>query len=312
MKKGTTIKEIADIADVGVIVGRFQTPYLHEGHMEIIQHVCNRHPRVFIFLGQSPLKCTRQDPLDFQSRRWMVEDAFPDVEVHRIDDVGDNTRWSRNLDKHINLLIGPSQKVVLYGSRDSFLRAYSGRFPTDELKASRQISATEIRRKTGIKAKRTQEWREGVCWAAENQWPKVYATVDMATYDKKGNRLLLGRKADELLWRFPGGFSDVNSDSFEADAVRELQEETHVVVKNMQYIGSTIVDDWRYRTQQDKIKTLFFGVTDYDDSQLKADDDLVETLWMPLPEMVQRHNQILVPNHRILWQMFDRWLRQIS
>jgi len=59
--------------EIGVIVGRFQTPFLHEGHWEIINYVTYKHPRVFVFLGQSPLKCTQNDPLDFNTRRAMIE-----------------------------------------------------------------------------------------------------------------------------------------------------------------------------------------------------------------------------------------------
>jgi len=59
-------------SEIGIIVGRFQSPFLHSGNKEIIQHVINKHPKVYIFLRQSPLKCNSHDPLDFNVRRAMI------------------------------------------------------------------------------------------------------------------------------------------------------------------------------------------------------------------------------------------------
>lgn len=295
-----------EVAEIGVIVGRFQTPYLHEGHIEIIDHVVKTHPRVFIFLGQSPLKCTQNDPLDFNTRRAMLEEAYPDIEVHRIDDVGDNSRWSRDLDKMIGLLAGPFQKVVLYGSRDSFLKAYKGHYPTEVLQATRHVSATEIRKSIGIRSKKSRSFREGAVWAMQNQWPKVYATVDMAVFSEYYSHILLGKKPSDTLWRFPGGFSDIKSLSFEDDAIRELQEETNITALNSEYVGSTLIDDWRYRGQVDKIKTMFFVVTRWEGCP-KAGDDLEKIEWKLLKKL---HPDELVPNHRILWSMLMSWFEK--
>jgi bifunctional NMN adenylyltransferase/nudix hydrolase len=301
-----------DTAEIGVILGRFQTPFLHEGHREVIQHVIDHHPRVFVFLGQSPLKCTQNDPLDFNTRRAMLEEAFPDIEVHRIDDVGDDTRWSRELDRQIGLLAGPGQKVVLYGSRDSFLKAYKGHYATEELRATHHVSATEIRRRIGVKSKKSQAFREGAVWAMQNRWPSVLACVDIAVVeffpDSGSCRVLLGKKPTDTLWRFPGGFSDIISSSFEEDAKRELLEETHLVATDITYIGSHLIDDWRYRSQVDKIKTLFFVVRNWD-GVAEAGDDLSEVKWWHYEEI---HPEILVPNHRVLLNFLVNWKEQIN
>ena len=72
--------------DVGVIVGRFQVPSLHEAHRELIQSVVNKHPRTIIFLGVSPVPTSRNNPLDFETRRRMIQDEFPEVEILYIKD----------------------------------------------------------------------------------------------------------------------------------------------------------------------------------------------------------------------------------
>ena len=66
-----------DSYDVGVIVGRFQVPELHPGHIDLIQTVCDAHDKVVIFLGLSPLMVTRENPLDFESRKQMILAKFP-------------------------------------------------------------------------------------------------------------------------------------------------------------------------------------------------------------------------------------------
>lgn len=42
------MKTVNETAEVGIIVGRFQVPSLHEAHKELIQTVVNKHPRVLI------------------------------------------------------------------------------------------------------------------------------------------------------------------------------------------------------------------------------------------------------------------------
>ncbi len=42
------------------------------------------------------------------------------------------------------------------------------------------------------------------------------------------------------------------------DAKREVQEEAGVEVGNITYLGSTLINDWRYRGEIDKIKTALF------------------------------------------------------
>lgn len=131
----------------------------------------------------------------------------------------------------------------------------------------------------------------------------------MAVIDKRNStwRLLLGRKHAETLFRFPGGFSDINSPSFEEDAQRELMEETNLDVQDIKYIGSLLVDDWRYRSQIDKIKTLFYFIipTTY---KAIAGDDLQEVKWFDIEEINPEKD--LVPNHRKLYSKLRVFLME--
>lgn len=296
------MKIVEQKAEVGVIVARFQSPFLHEGHLEILNQVVASHPRVLVFLGLSPLKCTFNNPYDFSIRKAMLEEKFPNVEVLYIEDVGDNGIWSKNLDRMIAKAVGPQLKVVLYGSRDSFIKAYQGRYNTIELVPSKYISASEIRKEAGIKAKHTLDFRLGIAHAVQNQFPSFKLTVDMAVVNFDTKELLLARKPNRDLLCFPGGFTDPAKDkSAEDAAVRETTEETGLITTVERYVGSTFVDDWRYKSEQDKIMTMLF-VMRYKDGTPKASDDIAFVTWKKFGELSEEE---VSANHRPLLHMLN-------
>ena len=293
-------------AEVAVIVGRFQAPFLHEGHREILDLVTKAHPRVLIFLGLSPLKCTFNNPYDFATRKSMIEALYPDVELLYIDDVGNNELWSKNLDRQIAKAVGPGLKVVLYGSRDSFINGYIGQYPTIELIPSKFISASEIRKRIGIKGKNSQDFREGVAWAVQNQFPSFKATVDLAIVDYDNKRILFGQKPNDELLRFVGGFTDVDKDKCaEEAAIREGKEETALELTVEGYLGSTLVNDWRYRRERDKIMTFFY-VMRYQGGNPVPQDDIKSLSWKKFGEITEAD---FVPAHRPLILMLNDYFK---
>lgn len=280
--------------DVGVIIGRFQVHELHDAHIDLIQTVCDKHEKVIVFLGLSPLMVTRENPLDFESRKQMILEQFPDVNVLYVKDQHDDDVWSKKLDEQIEDLVSPQQTVVLYGGRDSFIPHYSGRYSTAELVPDAYFSGTEIRKSISRKVKASADFRAGVVWAAHSQFPTAYPCVDVAVLDEQTDRLLLARKQHEKEYRLIGGFADPNSPNFEADARREVAEEAGIEISDPKYLGSFRVDDWRYRREVDSIKTLLFVAT-YTFGRPSPNDDVVEVKWFNIDTL--NLNQI-VPNHR--------------
>lgn len=199
------IDKVEDKADVGVIVGRFQVHKLHKGHRELIKSVTSEHKKVIILLGISPIPMSPLNPLDFESRKKMIEKKFPQVTILYILDHPSDEVWSRNLDQTVGAVIGPNQTAALYGSRDSFMRHYSGRFPVVELVASHHINGTKGRTEIGQFAGHSPAWRAGAIWASQQCYPTVFPTVDVAIFkDRLKPQLLLGRKPNAELWQLPG------------------------------------------------------------------------------------------------------------
>lgn len=284
--------------DVGVIIGRFQVPDLHEAHRALIQHVCDNHGKVIVILGLSPLRVTFNNPLDFEARKQMILDAFPKVNVLYVKDVNSDDVWSRKVDEIVHDVLTGTQTAVLYGSRDSFIKHYSGRFPTRELEQDVFISGTEIRKSiSSSSVKSTSDFRAGVVWASQAGFPKVYPTVDIAILNEDETKVLLGRKPYEDRFRFIGGFVDPFVDSsYEEAAIREVAEETNAIIDAPEYIFSTYVDDWRYRSERDRIFTTFFKAH-HTEAALCPGDDISEVRWFSLDTLT---SDSIVETHHVL------------
>ena len=283
--------------DIGVIVGRFQAPDLHQGHRDLIETVMDNHQQILIFLGLSPARSTLNNPLDFETRRKMIQASYPDVNVLYIDDSPSDKAWSKRLDSQIRKLTSPASSVVLYGSRDSFISHYHGKYDTIELAQKVFTSATQIRNEVSLTTKGTEDFRLGVIYGVSNQYARVMPTVDVAIWNADHTELLMAQKKDEDKWRFIGGFADKGG-SYEQDVRREISEEAHIEVTDINYVGSGAVDDWRYRGERDGIKTMLFE-TEYMHGKPTPDDDIEKLKWVRATDMDKEVND----THRFLFEM---------
>lgn len=285
--------------DVGVLVGRFQVHELHDGHLDLLDHVFENHDRVIIFLGVSPLPNSASNPLDFESRKQMLLDEYPQANVLYVNDHPSDHVWSRKLDEQITSLVLPGQSVMLYGGRDSFLPHYHGRFPTQELMQDMVLSGTEIRRQIARgSARNSPDFRAGAIWASMSRFPTAYQCVDVAVFNEDQSRILLGRKrSDGERFRFFGGFSDPSSEALEQDARREVKEEAGIDITDPVYVGSAKIDDWRYRYERDCIKTALFRAKYLSGRPTPGDDIDGEVKWFDLTDL---NEETLVPAHHPL------------
>lgn len=268
----------------GVIIARFQTPYLHEGHKALIEAVQQKHGNVVIVLGISPVRGSGKNPLDFPTREKMIKKEYPEVVVLPLPDHPIDTKWSHNLDVLLTNTF-PGSSFALYGSRDSFIDYYSGKNSVVELAKHGEHNASEIRRTIKEKAMDSIEFRTGIIYAYANTYPKVYPTVDIAVFRNNKKEVLLGRKENDPSWRLLGGFGDPTDESFETAARRELQEECgNIEVSAMHYEGSFRMNDWRYKNEVDKIITTLFSA-DYISGEPVGSDDIAEVKWFTLEQL---------------------------
>lgn len=320
---------------IAVIVGRFQNYKLHDGHKALIQHASDNYDQIIIALGTSRKRSCKTDPLSVATRiriirRDMSLAAYQKTTFIKLLDKKSDEDWSNTLDTVCSLHDIHEVGIDLIVGRDSFRSHYSGKYINNfvEIPEVESENATKYRDNINDVAHiaHQKSFAQGVIWSTQQQYPKVHATVDIAVVRKIDNKvlILLGRKPEEKGWRFPGGFSDPTDDSYEHAAVRELKEETNIVVghKRLEYLTSMRLDDWRYRTGADKVITSLFvcpfnntGTGAMADSyilkDMKAGDDLAELKWVELsPDLAtDKYTSysvspvVLEPEHKKLFEV---------
>lgn len=295
------MEAVTEEYDVGVLVGRFQVSDLHEGHKSLIDSVMARHQKTILILGMSALPISTSNPLDFESRRQMIQAVYPNLNILYVRDVPNDGIWSKNIDRIIRDLIGANQTAAIYGSRDSFIPHYHGTYPTVELVSEMEISGTEHRREIGKAARNDPAWRAGVIWATQQFFPTSYVAVDIAIFTQDGGKLLLGRKPNESALRLPGGFSDPQMPGgLKQDAERELHEETGLRVPALSYVDSFPIDDWRYSGEPHAVKTVLYVGYLPAGQIAEAADDLAEVHWVDKGSLPPLGGGNLMPVHRPL------------
>ncbi len=314
--------EKGKINKMGVVIGRFQTPELTHAHKALLVHAWEKNDRLLIFIGTSSVKNTLKNPLSVEARLMMLEYFMRGLmntqnktyELHIIPDYKSDKKWSDHLDNRIindyfqitgNDLDHPLPEIVLYGGRDSFIKYYSGNFKTEALSFGiDEVTATEDRKYCHENVYNDQQWRRGVIHASAQRYPVSYQTVDIAVIrnnpDNKILEILIARKKYENRYRFIGGFVDPADQTLEDAARREMKEECNNINTGfMHYLGSTRIDDWRYRSEQDKIMTTLF-YTWYKSGEIEPTDDIEELRWVN-PEVMGTLG--IEPEHHVLWNI---------
>lgn len=288
---------------IGSVVGRFQVHDLHDAHRYIIDQVVNNHKKSIIFLGVPKVVGTKKNPLDFDSRKKMIQASYPDSVILALPDFGDDVKWTSELDRRIREVY-PIGDVVLYGGRDSFIPYYKrgkGQFDCRELDQYTFVSGTEVRKIVSETVKNSPDFRAGVIYNAYNQYPKVHPCVDVAIMNDD-DKILLAKKPYENGWRFIGGFAHPTDDSFESTAKRKISQDAGngLEISELKYIGSTLVPDWRYRGEEDKIISNFYK-TKYIGGIIEPSDDVSELKFFNIKDL---NDDLFVIEHRILLKIF--------
>ena len=243
--------------EVGVVVARFQVAELHEGHKQLINTVLHYHKKVIIFLGMSKKSSDKSSPLDFANRRAMIHEAYPNVIVLPQLDMRDDHKWSANLDAQISLPFG-ELSAVIYGSRDSFIPHYHGKYKVIEVLPKTPVNGTAERLAVSREVVPSVDFRKGIIYQTFTQRPVTYPTVDVVAYNDQG-QILLAKKPNEVLYRFIGGFVDRTDTNWEHAAKREFMEESGgCEIGDLKYVASSKINDWRYAKSESGIMTTLF------------------------------------------------------
>ena len=128
------------------------------------------------------------------------------------------------------------------------------------------------------------------------KYPRPAVTADCIVITKEENaKVLLIQRGDEPYkgtWAFPGGFMNMD-ETTEQCAIRELEEETGLKVKDVHQIGaySKVDRDPRGRT----ITVAYLAIIDKPISVV-GQDDAAKAEWWPisaLPQLAFDHDEIM-------------------
>lgn len=284
-----------------VIVGKFQVAELSNEIMNKIERVVKEHHTTIIALQDAAVPASKNNPLDFETRRQMLLQHFPAISIIRIRDQRNNENWSQELDKAIGEALHENEPVI-YGHKKA-IKCYEGIFHTEELNDISLIEVEKIETPgTGIIS--AQAFRAGAIHTIQQQYSKVFPTVDVAVF--RDEKLLLARKPKEDKFRFIGGFSDPEDESYEEAAKREVKEEADIGIDNIRYIGSAKVDDWRYRDEPDKVITHLFKAS-YASGSITAQDDIAELRWFDMNELSDDN---FVHEHIVLFNLLKQSMNE--
>lgn len=283
--------------DIGVIVGRFQVPELSKGHTHIIDNVIESHKKILIIAGVSQTLGTKNNPLNYSMRLQMIQEKYPETLISHLLDVSSDDIWSKNLDILIRSMY-PMGSICIYGGRDSFQKHYTGVYDTFEIGTTDCKEGTKIRQDVGDTIIDSYDFRSGMIYQSQNQYSKVFPTVDIAVI--KNNQVLLGRRTTTSALRFPGGFVDPIDKNIEECALRELYEEFDVEVDfdSIKYVGSNLQNDWRYNSPNEKIMTSLYKVNYIYGGTVK--DEFYSVEWVTIG-----HNQLtkIEDSHKKLFEL---------
>ena len=290
---------------VGVVVGRFHVAKLHAGHRYLLSAVASKNSKLLIVVGETKSLPTNKNPLTFEMRKEMLQKEFPEAIIVSLSDHKSDTEWNRSLDSLVEKMF-PDAVITMYGSRDSFLTTYGGRYAKEEIEQIPAKSGTEYRLKVAKKPLASKDFRQGVIHAVTARPGIPYPTVDTAVVRTETREILLaGKNMDGGKLRFIGGFFDARLDkSFELAARRETREETgSIETDEYRMLGSAVIPDWRYRGTNDVIITTFFRAK-YIFGAPTPCDDIDRLVWIPYEKVMEN----LVPEHKELGEMLMKTL----
>lgn len=130
-------------------------------------------------------------------------------------------------------------------------------------------------------------------------FPAAIHCVDVAIL--RNNEVLLGRKEDEIKYRFIGGFANPGESPHET-AKRELEEETgiDIPIDKFKYLSSHFIDDERFKSGPHKLITTLFYATVDDTYEAVANDDIKSVWWFPMDDLKSQPELIVIPEHQEL------------
>lgn len=127
------------------------------------------------------------------------------------------------------------------------------------------------------------------------EYPRPAVSADVVVYCAESKSILLIKRLKDPFagaWALPGGFMDMD-ESADVAAIRELKEETGLVVETVSQIGAYSKVE---RDPRGRVVTVAFFAKASENDDVAAADDAADVKWFPigeLPELAFDHATII-------------------
>lgn len=299
---------------LGVLIGRFQVPEMHEGHRFIVRQMLEQCDQVLVLFGSANRATSVKNPFSYRERRLSTFRLFPEVLMAPLNDyLYNDSQWMADVAATIEgcreSLENDFQAnfdVLLYGHHKDG-NDYLNWFPQYEyvnINSDIDISGTEIRNSfTHLLPENVQA--DMKYFAKEKLLFKDYPFPDAlniscgdAVVECLGHILLIRRKYTPGAgnWALPGGHKETNETYLQC-ALRELGEETNLRIPQQVLVGSIkstrLFDSPKRSSGIPKITLAVHMVVkpDPDGSLPRANglDDASETRWVPINDVLNSY-----------------------
>lgn len=292
---------------LSVVIGRFQVPSLTMGHSRLLTTAKTKGDHVLVLIGSPGKPPSVSNPLDYLMREKMIRQALPFATIMPVWDHPDDQKWMRAVEELTESVrvIQRLDSIVYYTDSEGFVK-YCMPSNGDVVYESPQKydeRGTSVRQRIGKLIEYSVDFRKGVIWATQNQYPIVSPTVDIACIAPETKALLLIRKKNESGWRLPGGFIDLKDASALDTAKRELMEECgpNLNVSDWKFWTTRKINDWRLRGEENRgvMTTVFTCLRMWGNAV--PGDDAHEVAWF----LKSMHPDVM-PEHRTLVDEIQR------
>lgn len=301
---------------LGVLIGRFQVPEMHEGHRFIVKRMQEQCDEVLILFGSANRARSVKNPFTYKERTTAAHNLFPGVWTAPLNDyLYNDSQWMADVAATIALMQAEIKhvcrydqelKIVLYGHHKDG-NDYLKWFPQYEyvnINSDIDVSGTEVRNSfmhmlpENVQADAAYFIKERITFKDYPYPDSLNICCADAVVECLGHILLIKRKFTPGAgsWALPGGHKNTN-ETFLQCALRELKEETNLRIPEPVLIGSIkstrLFDNPRRSSGIPKLTLAAHIVVkpNPDGSLPRANgsDDAAETRWLPVSDVLNKY-----------------------
>lgn len=299
---------------LGVLIGRFQVPEMHEGHRFIVRQMLEQCDQVLVLFGSANRTRSVKNPFTYRERQQATLKLFPGILTAPLNDyLYNDSQWMADVAATIedcreglcHEYETGNVEVVLYGHHkdgNDYLKWFP-QYQYVNINSDIDISGTEVRNSVMHMLPESVQ-ADAQYFAKERDTFKNYpypGSLNIccgdAVVECLGHILLIKRKFTPGAgnWALPGGHKNTN-ETFLQCALRELQEETNLRIPEPVLLGSiksTRLFDSPKRSSGIPKLTLAVHLVvkpNPDGSLPRANgsDDAAETSWVPVADVLNK------------------------